>query len=107
MGMACGSRSAYPLLEFNPNEPRFDKVKFKTQQTHLPYVIAKAYFLSSSRDPENLTRAEVALQELIVSIDGTDSNVSCPLFIVLVLISQACPDDIPISRTTVDENFRS
>jgi hypothetical protein len=49
-----------------------------TQQIRLPYVIAKAYFLSSSRDPENLTRAEVALQELIVSIDGTDSNVSCP-----------------------------
>ena len=38
-------------------------------------TIARAYFASSSKDPENLTRAETALQELITSIDGLDNNV--------------------------------
>lgn len=40
---------------------------------------ARAYFLASGSDPENLARAEAALHELIASIDaGTASGVSCP-----------------------------
>ena len=31
---------------------------------------ARAYYLSSSRDPENLTRAEAALQELIATTEN-------------------------------------
>ena len=36
---------------------------------------ARAYFISSSHDPENLTRAEAALEELITSIDSAASHV--------------------------------
>jgi hypothetical protein len=35
------------------------------------FPVARAYFISSSHDLENLTRAETALQELIASIDSS------------------------------------
>lgn len=38
-------------------------------------TVARAYYASSSKDPENLTRAETALQELITSVDGLGDNV--------------------------------
>jgi thiaminase len=46
---------------------------------------ARAYYLSSSRDPENLTRAEAALQELIATTENqvsvfTFSNPEFELF---------------------------
>jgi hypothetical protein len=31
---------------------------------------ARAYYLSSSQDPENLTRAEAALQELVATTEN-------------------------------------
>lgn len=31
---------------------------------------ARAYYLSSSQDPENLTRAEAALQELVTTTEN-------------------------------------
>lgn len=35
-----------------------------------PLLAARAYYLSSSQDPENLTRAEAALQELIATTEN-------------------------------------
>ena len=32
--------------------------------------VARAYYLSSSQDPENLTRAETALQELVATTEN-------------------------------------
>jgi len=37
--------------------------------------LARAYFISSSHDPENLTRADAALQELITSLDSSADHV--------------------------------
>ncbi|CDO70960.1 hypothetical protein BN946_scf184829.g69 [Trametes cinnabarina] len=39
-------------------------------------TLARAYFLSSSQDPENLARAEAALQELIDSVDSSVDHTS-------------------------------
>ncbi|KAI0638918.1 meiosis protein SPO22/ZIP4 like-domain-containing protein [Trametes polyzona] len=39
-------------------------------------TLARAYFLSSSRDPENLARAEASLQELIDSVDSSMDHTS-------------------------------
>ncbi|OCH94172.1 hypothetical protein OBBRIDRAFT_810677 [Obba rivulosa] len=36
--------------------------------------LARAYYLSSSEEPENLARAEASLQELLVSIDTADQT---------------------------------
>ena len=36
---------------------------------------ARAYFISSSDDPENLARADAALQELVASIDASTDHV--------------------------------
>ena len=45
---------------------------------------ARAYFCSSSEDPENLARAEAALQELVTSLDTcTDHVRAVPTFHVL------------------------
>ncbi|KAG1741872.1 meiosis protein SPO22/ZIP4 like-domain-containing protein, partial [Suillus paluster] len=38
--------------------------------------LARGYFLSSSQDPENLIRAETALEEVIATIDTSVDNVS-------------------------------
>ncbi|KAG1746972.1 meiosis protein SPO22/ZIP4 like-domain-containing protein [Suillus lakei] len=38
--------------------------------------LARGYFLSSSQDPENLIRAETALEEVIATIDPSADNVS-------------------------------
>ncbi|KAG1775142.1 meiosis protein SPO22/ZIP4 like-domain-containing protein [Suillus placidus] len=38
--------------------------------------LARGYFLSSSQDPENLIRAETALEEVIATIDPSVNNVS-------------------------------
>ncbi|KAG2129719.1 meiosis protein SPO22/ZIP4 like-domain-containing protein, partial [Suillus bovinus] len=38
--------------------------------------LARGYFLSSSQDPENLIRAETALEEVIATIDPSVDNVS-------------------------------
>ncbi|KAG2053918.1 SPO22-domain-containing protein [Suillus hirtellus] len=38
--------------------------------------LARGYFLSSSQDPENLIRAETALEEVIATIDSSVDNVS-------------------------------
>ncbi|KAF7969735.1 hypothetical protein HWV62_26088 [Athelia sp. TMB] len=38
--------------------------------------LSRAYFTSSSHDPENLSRAEVALQELITSVDDSADKAS-------------------------------
>ncbi|KAI8983311.1 meiosis protein SPO22/ZIP4 like-domain-containing protein [Trametes punicea] len=39
-------------------------------------TLARAYFLSSTQDPENLARAEASLQELIESVDSTMDHTS-------------------------------
>ncbi|KAI0761631.1 meiosis protein SPO22/ZIP4 like-domain-containing protein [Trametes elegans] len=39
-------------------------------------TLARAYFLSSGQDPENLARAEVSLQELIESVDSSMDHTS-------------------------------
>ncbi|KAG1809768.1 uncharacterized protein HD556DRAFT_1223242, partial [Suillus plorans] len=39
-------------------------------------LLARGYFLSSSQDPENLIRAETALEEVIATIDSSVDNVS-------------------------------
>ncbi|KAI0757464.1 meiosis protein SPO22/ZIP4 like-domain-containing protein [Daedaleopsis nitida] len=39
-------------------------------------TLARAYFLSSSQDPENLTRAEASLQELMESVDTSLDHTS-------------------------------
>lgn len=42
-------------------------------------LLARGYFLSSSQDPENLIRAETALEEVIATIDPSAHNVSTVL----------------------------
>jgi hypothetical protein len=39
-------------------------------------LLARGYFLSSSQDPENLIRAETALEEVIATIDTSVDHVS-------------------------------
>lgn len=41
-----------------------------------PGFAAKAYYTAAAFDPENLTRAEAALQELIASVDACEDVVS-------------------------------
>ncbi|KAL4069087.1 hypothetical protein J3A83DRAFT_4095527 [Scleroderma citrinum] len=40
------------------------------------YLLTRGYFLASSQDPENLTRAEVALDEVISTIDSSIDHTS-------------------------------
>lgn len=39
-------------------------------------LLARGYFLSSSQDPENLIKAETALEEVIATIDTSVDHVS-------------------------------
>jgi hypothetical protein len=43
--------------------------------SRLGFRAARAYFCSSSDDPENLARADAALQELVASLDGATDHV--------------------------------
>ncbi|KAI0327295.1 hypothetical protein GY45DRAFT_1355763 [Cubamyces sp. BRFM 1775] len=46
------------------------------RQRSILRTLARAYFLSSGQDPENLTRAEASLQELIESVDSSMDHTS-------------------------------
>ncbi|KAH7925693.1 SPO22-domain-containing protein [Leucogyrophana mollusca] len=75
--------------------------------------LARGFFLSSSRDPENLNRAEAALEEVIASIDSSVDNVRRSLFRLIVaflggdICSHVILGKLRISATPMDEARRA
>ncbi|EJD55026.1 hypothetical protein AURDEDRAFT_50807, partial [Auricularia subglabra TFB-10046 SS5] len=60
-------RKAFALVERIEDLP--DAPELKVRVRGLTLVLARAYYAASTFDPENLSRAEAALQELIASVD--------------------------------------
>ncbi|OSD05749.1 hypothetical protein PYCCODRAFT_1432287 [Trametes coccinea BRFM310] len=75
-----GARDAVKWIQraFSIIEPLEDAADTADNQLRRSILrtLARAYFLSSSQDPENLARAEASLQELIDSVDSSMNHTS-------------------------------
>ncbi|KAI9059547.1 hypothetical protein FKP32DRAFT_1657351 [Trametes sanguinea] len=75
-----GARDAVKWIQraFSIIEPLEDAADTADNQLRRSILrtLARAYFLSSSQDPENLARAEASLQELIDSVDSSMDHTS-------------------------------
>ncbi|KIK46084.1 hypothetical protein CY34DRAFT_22194 [Suillus luteus UH-Slu-Lm8-n1] len=61
---------------FSVIEPLDCATNLELAELKIGPLLARGYFLSSSQDPENLIRAETALEEVIATIDPSAHNVS-------------------------------
>lgn len=70
--------------------------------THV--CLARAYYLSSSEDPENLSKAEASLQELVSSADNSVDHVRAPITLRCQLVFIVGLDICRIPATPMDED---